>query len=303
MPAAGDQLLGLGEELDLADAAAADLDVVAFDRDLALAAKGLHLPLHVVDVGKRREIQMLAPDERRDLGEQRLAGVEIAGAGPRLDHGGALPGAPFPLVIMQRRFGRDRDLGRGRIRPQPQIDAEHVAVAGALLQQPRQRLREAHEERLRLDIRRERRRVADRRTRSGRCRWNSSARPRPSCPWRARSGRCPLPGDRDRAADAGRARLPGAADSAAPICTEATARSVSAAVTCITGQTPPMSHSAISSAASAFMRRSSCIASASPARGHTAREVSLDQRGEMRLRVARAESDQPRGIGAHRSNR
>ena len=67
MPAAGDQLLGLGEELDLADAAAADLDVVAFDRDLALAAKGLHLPLHVVDVGERGEIEMLAPDERRDF--------------------------------------------------------------------------------------------------------------------------------------------------------------------------------------------------------------------------------------------
>ena len=39
---------------------------------------------------------------------------------------------------MQRRFGRDRDLRRGRIRPQPQVDAKHVAVAGALLQQPRQ---------------------------------------------------------------------------------------------------------------------------------------------------------------------
>ena len=73
MAAAGDQLLGLGEELDLADAAAADLDVVAFDRDLALAAIGLHLPLHVVDVGKRGEVEMLAPDERRDFGEQRLA--------------------------------------------------------------------------------------------------------------------------------------------------------------------------------------------------------------------------------------
>ena len=74
MPAAGDQLLGLREELDLADAAAADLDVVALDRDLALAAKGLHLPLHVVDVGQRGEIQMLAPDEGRDFGDQRLAG-------------------------------------------------------------------------------------------------------------------------------------------------------------------------------------------------------------------------------------
>ena len=138
MPAAGDQLLGLGEELDLADAAAADLDVVAFDRDLALAAIGLHLPLHVVDVGKRCEVEMLAPDERRELGDQRLAGFGIAGAGPRLDHRGAFPGPPFPLVIMQRRLDRHRDLRRGRIRPQPQIDAEHVAVAGALLQQPRQ---------------------------------------------------------------------------------------------------------------------------------------------------------------------
>ena len=113
MPAAGDQLLGLGEELDFADAAAADLDVVAFDRDLALAAIGLHLPLHVMDVGKRCEIQMLAPDEGRDLRNQRLAGLGIAGAGPRLDHGGAFPGPPFPLVIMQRRLGRDRDLRRG----------------------------------------------------------------------------------------------------------------------------------------------------------------------------------------------
>ena len=73
MPAAGDQLLGLGEELDFADAAAADLDVMAFDRDLTLAAIGLHLPLHVMDVGEGCEIQMLAPDERREFGNQRFA--------------------------------------------------------------------------------------------------------------------------------------------------------------------------------------------------------------------------------------
>ena len=159
MAAARDQLLGLCEELDLADAAAADLDVMALDRDLALAAIGLHLPLHVVDVGERGEIEMLAPDERRDLGDHRLARPRIAGADARLDHRRALPGAPFPLVIMQRRVGRHRDLRRGRIGPQPQIDAEHIAVAGALLQQPRHRLRDADEERLRLDVLRQRRRV------------------------------------------------------------------------------------------------------------------------------------------------
>ena len=53
---------------------------------------------------------------------------------------------------MQRRLGRDCDLGRGGIGPQPQIDAEHIAVAGALLQQPRHALRDPHEERLRLDV-------------------------------------------------------------------------------------------------------------------------------------------------------
>src|SRR3979490_1301324 len=109
MAAAGDQWLGLREKFDLTDAAAADLDVMALDRDLALAAIGLHLPLHVVDIGQCGEIQMLAPDEWRKLRNQRLAGVGIAGAGPRLDHRRALPGAPLPLVIMQRRVDRDRN--------------------------------------------------------------------------------------------------------------------------------------------------------------------------------------------------
>src|SRR5712691_7483006 len=100
MPAARDQLLGLGEKLDLADAAAADLDVVAFDRNLALPAIDLHLPLHVVNVGQRGKIQMLAPDERRDVSDQRLARSSVARAGFCLDHGGAFPGPPFSLVVM-----------------------------------------------------------------------------------------------------------------------------------------------------------------------------------------------------------
>ncbi len=63
LAAAGDQLLGLREELDLADAAASDLDVVPGHRDLAEAAEGVDLALHGVDVGDGREIQVLAPDE------------------------------------------------------------------------------------------------------------------------------------------------------------------------------------------------------------------------------------------------
>ena len=41
--AAGDELLGLGEELDLADAAAAELDVMPLHRDFAMAAIGVNL--------------------------------------------------------------------------------------------------------------------------------------------------------------------------------------------------------------------------------------------------------------------
>ena len=67
MPAAGDQLLGLHEELDLADAAAAELDVVAFDRDVVVAAIGVDLPLHRLDVGDRGEVEILPPDEGRKL--------------------------------------------------------------------------------------------------------------------------------------------------------------------------------------------------------------------------------------------
>ena len=197
MTAAGNQLLGLREKLDLADAAAADLDVMAFDRDLALAAIGLHLPLHVVDVGQCRKIQMLAPDERREFGDQRLARFGVAGARPRLDHRRAFPGPPFPLVIMQRRVGRNRHLRRGRIGPQAQIDAEHVAVAAsvaaAAARAPASRARRTAPARCRRPARWRR----DRKTRSGRCRWNSSVRPRPSCPWRARSGRSPPPAGHD----------------------------------------------------------------------------------------------------------
>ena len=65
MAAAGDELLGLHEELDLADAAAAELDVVALDRDLAMAAIGVDLPLHAVDVGDGGEVEIFAPDEGR----------------------------------------------------------------------------------------------------------------------------------------------------------------------------------------------------------------------------------------------
>src|SRR5579862_5909152 len=63
--AAGDELLGLGEELDLADAAAAKLDVMALDRDLAMAAIGVDLLLHRMHVGDGGVVEVFAPNKRR----------------------------------------------------------------------------------------------------------------------------------------------------------------------------------------------------------------------------------------------
>ena len=67
MPAAGDELLGLHEELDLADAAAAELDVVALDRDVLMAAIGVDLALQRLDVGDRGVVEIFPPDEGREL--------------------------------------------------------------------------------------------------------------------------------------------------------------------------------------------------------------------------------------------
>ena len=69
-PAAEDQLLGLDEELDLADAAAADLDVVARHPDRAVAAVGVDLALDRVDVADRGVVEMAAPEERLERAQE-----------------------------------------------------------------------------------------------------------------------------------------------------------------------------------------------------------------------------------------
>ncbi len=70
---AEDELLRLREEFDLADAAAPELDVVARDRDRAVAAMGVNLPLDGMDVLDRGVIEIAPPDERLDGFEERGA--------------------------------------------------------------------------------------------------------------------------------------------------------------------------------------------------------------------------------------
>ena len=116
---AGNELLGLHEELDLANTAAADLDVMPLDCDFAVAAVDVNLLLHRMHVGDRREIQIFAPDEGGKLADEFGAGVKVAGAGARLDQRCAFPSLAPAFVIVERRVRRYRNLGRRWIRSQP----------------------------------------------------------------------------------------------------------------------------------------------------------------------------------------
>ncbi len=135
MSPARDQLLGLHEEFDIADAAAPELDVMAFDRDRAMTFEFMHAPLHRVDVGDGGIVEIFPPDEGRELAQENLAELFVAGGGPRLDQRRALPVLPEALVIRECGVGRERDLRRARIGPQPQVRAERIALARVLLQQ------------------------------------------------------------------------------------------------------------------------------------------------------------------------
>ena len=145
------QLPRLGEELDLADAAAAQLHVVPRQADFG--GQGLVLAdqqPHVVRVLDRREVQMPAPHEGRQRGEEPLARLGASRAGPRLDVGAALPGPPDALVVGLRRPRGHAHRRHRRIRAQAQIGAEDVALRGGIAEHGRHPLGRPHEGRPRL---------------------------------------------------------------------------------------------------------------------------------------------------------
>ncbi len=172
-PAAEDELLRLHEELDLADAAASELDVVTGDGDLVVPAHRVDLPLHGVNVGDRGEVEILAPDERREILEEALAEGEVAGDGPRLDQRGPLPVLANRLVVGVGGAERHRDRRRAGVGTQAVIDAMDVAVRRPLPQQLGEIARQAAVEGRGLVPVRQRRRRWNRRTRRDRYRWNN----------------------------------------------------------------------------------------------------------------------------------
>ena len=148
--AAEDQLLRLHEKFDFANAAAAQFEIVADDGDLGMAAHGVNLAFHCVNVGNRRIIKIAAPDERRELYEKSLAEPAVTGNRTRLDQSCAFPVLPDGFIIKEGGRQGDSDRGRAGIRAQSQIHAQDIAVGGALLQNFHQAPRHPHEKRRRL---------------------------------------------------------------------------------------------------------------------------------------------------------
>ncbi len=96
-----------------------------------------------MDVGDGREVEVPPPDEVLHLAEEgrRLDG--IAGHEARLDEGRPLPVLAHGLVVFDRRRHRHRHRrGRG-IGAQAQVHAEHIALAGAVVEQGRHGLGQA----------------------------------------------------------------------------------------------------------------------------------------------------------------
>src|SRR5690606_8396822 len=89
----GDQLLGLSEKFNLPDPAPPQLDVVACNPLPANFAVRIDLPLHRLNIGDHREIEMLAPDKRGKLAQELPPYRRIASAGLCLD-----PGRPLPVL-------------------------------------------------------------------------------------------------------------------------------------------------------------------------------------------------------------
>ena len=219
--------------------------------------------------------------------------------GARLDQRRALPVAPDALVVVERRRGRDRDLGRGRIGPQPQIGAEHVAVGGALLQELHQRAREPHVERRRLGPRRQRGRrgvvehdevdvariVELVRAHLAHGEHDvAAARFGPR-----RIGRMERPAPRGGGEEVAHRRADRRIGELGERAGDAHHR-----------PRPPISASAIKSAPSAFMRRKSAIASASSCVAAVARPAVASKSVEQAIGVGSEQIHQPVRLGAHK---
>src|SRR5687768_12891549 len=130
-----DELVNLGEEFCLADAAAAALDVETRAEPLPLAVVAPNPSTDRLDLSDRSEIHASPPDEGVNRVQKIMAEIFVARRLARADEGGALPRQGRGFVIADCRIDRQCDRGDLRRRTKPEIDPEGIAFLGSLLDQ------------------------------------------------------------------------------------------------------------------------------------------------------------------------
>src|SRR3546814_62706 len=130
-----DKLMHLREEFDLPYAAASALEVIS-------RPEGLPLRIMVADAARNDgdrvdgpEIQAAPPDEGADRLHEIIAERQVARRRSRPDERRLLPAERGRFIIADRRFHRQGDRRRLRRGAQAKVDAEHIAVAVAGIQQ------------------------------------------------------------------------------------------------------------------------------------------------------------------------
>ena len=126
-----DELMNLREKFDLANAAAAALEVKTRAECLPLREMVADAVAHRADFLELAKIEAAPPDEGLDRVEEMLPERAVARRRARTDEGRLLPCQRLRLIIgYGGAFGQDdrRHLG---VRAQAQIDAQHMAIGSA----------------------------------------------------------------------------------------------------------------------------------------------------------------------------
>ena len=135
-PPARTDLQHLRHELDLADPAAAELDVAVLELPRGEPPVALALvPQHLRD---RVRSERLAPDEGPGLAQQLASDGAVARERPRLEQSEALPGSAAPAVVLGGGLQRVGDRAGPPLGAQPQVDAIDMALFGGVREHRRE---------------------------------------------------------------------------------------------------------------------------------------------------------------------
>ncbi len=141
--AAADDRFQLHPELDLADAAGAEFQIVFA---LAAAHLGIDQRLQFAQAFERCVVEIAAPDEGPQALQQLAPSRQVAAHRARAQQGEALPLAAFALVVILHRIEGQRQASGGAEGTQAPVDAIAETLRGGLAEQCAGALHQACEE-------------------------------------------------------------------------------------------------------------------------------------------------------------